>query len=74
MDDQQKYIDGFLQGWQSIAGPRLHFPDIPVLSSRPAGSPFIHGLIAGIAAAKKEIVAVSVTKEVSAKSFVLSGR
>jgi hypothetical protein len=74
MDDRQKYIDGFLQGWQSVAGPRLHFPDIPVLASPPAGSPFIHGLIAGIAAAKKEIVAVSAAKKVSAKSFVLSGR
>jgi hypothetical protein len=74
MDDRQKYVDGFLQGWQSVAGPRLHFPDIPVLSSRPAGSPFIHGLIAGIAAAKKEIVAVGAAKRTSAKSFVSSGR
>ena len=74
MDDRQKYIDGYLQGWQSVAGPRLHFPDIPVLSSHPAGSPFIHGLIAGIAAAKNEIGAVGAAKRAPAKSFVLSER
>lgn len=62
MFDRQKFIDGYLQGWQSIAGPRLHFPDIEPPLSYPAGSPFIHGLLKGIAAAKREMAAVAAAK------------
>jgi hypothetical protein len=53
MEKNQTYIDGFLQGWTSVAGPRLHFPEIPAPSIQGNGSPFIHGLMEGIKAAKK---------------------
>lgn len=69
MDDQQKYIGGFLEGWQSVAGPRLHFPNIPKPSKPANGSPFIHGLMRGIAAAKYEMAALNRTNRASAISL-----
>lgn len=69
MDDQQKYIDGFLEGWQSVAGPRLHFPSIPNPSKPANGSPFIHGLMKGITAAKNEMAAMSKANHASANSM-----
>lgn len=69
MDDQQKYIDGFLEGWQSVAGPRLHFPNIPKPAKPANGSPFIHGLMKGIASAKNEMAAVNSANRASATSL-----
>jgi len=58
MDNDQSYIDGFLQGWSSVVGPRLDFPEIPAPPIPASGSNFIHGLMEGIAAAKKQIADV----------------
>lgn len=69
MDDKQKYTAGYLEGWQSVAGPRLHFPDIPNPPSQANGSPFIHGLMKGIAAAKYEMARLNSANRVSAGSL-----
>ena len=57
MDDNQTFEDGFLEGWHSVVGSRLDLPDVPSPSIQGSGSVYINGLMAGIEAAKKEIVA-----------------
>ena len=69
MDDKQKYTAGYLEGWQSVAGPRLHFPDIPNPPNQVNGSLFIHGLMKGIAAAKHEMARLNAANAASAGSL-----
>jgi hypothetical protein len=58
MQQGQSYTDGFLQGWTSVLGPRLEFPEIPAPPIQSSGSPFIRGMMEGIAAAKKQLADV----------------
>jgi hypothetical protein len=53
--EQQTFIDGFIKGWQSVAGSRLRPPDIEPPPTRPRSSKYIHGMLEGIEAAKKKI-------------------
>lgn len=69
MDDQQKYTAGYFEGWQSVAGPRLHFPDIPNPPHQANGSLFIHGLMKGIAAAKYEMARLNAANRTSSRSL-----
>jgi hypothetical protein len=58
MDNSQTYVNGFLQGWSSVVGLRLDNFDIPAPRVQASGSNFIHRLMEGIAAAKKQIADV----------------
>ncbi len=55
MDENKSFIDGFIQGWQSVVGHVLDPPEVQVPVTNPKGSRFIHGLIEGIEAAKRKI-------------------
>jgi hypothetical protein len=55
MDERQTFAQGFIEGWHSVAGPRLDFPEIPSPSIHGGGSEFIHGLMQGIEAGKMQI-------------------
>jgi hypothetical protein len=55
MDNSQTFESGYLQGWSSVLGPRLHFPEMPSPPIQSSGSLFIHGLMEGIAAAKIQL-------------------
>ncbi len=59
MENKQTFIDGFIQGWQSVAGPRLPPPEIQTPATQPSGSKFIHGMIEGIEAAKKKLAGLN---------------
>ena len=66
MDEKQTFINGFFQGWQSVAGPTLQPPEIQAPSPQPSGSRFIHGLIEGIEAAKKKMAELNLAELVRA--------
>jgi hypothetical protein len=53
--EDRAFMDGFVEGWQSVVGPALQPPQIEIPPTRPSGSRFLHGLIEGIEAAKKKI-------------------
>ena len=52
MVEQQKFVHGFIEGWHSVVGPRLDFPEIPSPPIQGSGSDYFRGLVAGIEAAK----------------------
>lgn len=53
--ESRTFIDGFIEGWESVAGSRLLPPEIEPPPTRPRKSKFIHGMLEGIEAAKKKI-------------------
>lgn len=53
--ESQTFIDGFIKGWQSVAGPRLLPPEIEPPLTRARTSVFLHGMIEGIEAARKKL-------------------
>jgi hypothetical protein len=55
MAEDRTFMEGYLEGWESIAGPALQPPDIEPPAPRPNGSRFMRGLIEGIEAAKKKL-------------------
>jgi hypothetical protein len=55
MDEQQKFQEGFLCGWESIVGPALPPPIPEFPPAVPNGSRYMQGLIKGIEAGKKKI-------------------
>ncbi len=55
MGEKQTFLEGFIEGWQSIAGDRLQPPEIATPPTSPVGSKFIHGMMEGIEAAKKRL-------------------
>ena len=52
MSNNQTFADGFVAGLVSEFGPRLIIPEIPAPPIKRIGSDYIHGLMAGIEAAK----------------------
>ncbi len=59
MDEEQAFRDGYIQGWQSIAGPRFQLLEIPAPSAGTSGTKFMQGLMQGIAAAKQQMSELS---------------
>jgi hypothetical protein len=55
MDEQQKFQEGFLRGWESVVGPALQPPEIERPPVAAGVSQFMQGLIMGIEAGKKKI-------------------
>ncbi len=49
----QTFAQGFIEGWHSVVGAGLHFPEIPSPSIQKSGSEFIRGVMQGIEAAKE---------------------
>jgi Xaa-Pro aminopeptidase len=57
--DEKKFEQGFIHGWSSVIGHAMQVHEIPSPPIQLIGSKYIHGLMEGIEAAKKEILADS---------------
>jgi hypothetical protein len=65
MGDKQTFADGFLAGFFSVMGPRVIIPKISTPPVSKIGSDYIHGLMQGIEAAKKQIVEMATSNNLS---------
>jgi hypothetical protein len=55
MNNRQRFVEGFTDGWSSVLGARFVLPEISAPSIQASGTDYIHGLIVGIEAAKKQM-------------------
>ena len=52
MPKKRTFEEGYVQGWLSVFGPQLAFPEIPPPPLQTSGTPYICGMMQGIEAAK----------------------
>jgi hypothetical protein len=55
LEKKKAFVDGCAKGWQSVIGPKLLIPEIPLHFIERGGSIYIQGLMAGIEAAKDQM-------------------